>query len=157
HTHPGVCRRDWGDPGRVLRRGAASRRRRAVGGGAVRDRDCATLDDGLGAAVAAALALPPGRPPDVTLGPPAQLSIAALTAVLPLSVPALAPAQPGTPADRVGYEYVAQHGFAPDCPHNIFCYRLLVPLALDALPGPEVARWRVFACLANIATGVLLG
>ena len=93
----------------------------------------------------------------MTFGPRAWLSIVALNTVLALAVLALAPAQPGTTADRVGYEYVAQHGLAPDCPHTIFCYRVLVPLALDALPGPEVARWRVFACLANIATGVLLG
>jgi hypothetical protein len=69
---------------------------------------------------------------------------------------ALAPPEVGTTADRVGYEYVGRQPFAADCPHNIFCYRVLVPGLLEHVPLPPIARWRVFAVAANATTGVLV-
>jgi hypothetical protein len=64
----------------------------------------------------------------------------------------------GTTADRVGYEYVGQHPLDPKCPHNVFCYRALVPVVLEHVPLPlsPTLRWRAFAVAANATTGVLL-
>jgi hypothetical protein len=80
-----------------------------------------------------------------------------LNVVLAAAAFVLAPADVGTTADRLGYEYVGEHLLAPDCPHSIFCYRVLVPAMLAHGPLPEVARWRAFAAAANTATGVALG
>ena len=68
----------------------------------------------------------------------------------------LAPPNVGATGDRVGYEYVAQHGLAASCPHNIYCYRVLVPSLLRSSPLPEVETWRVFTVAANALTGSLL-
>jgi hypothetical protein len=72
-------------------------------------------------------------------------------------VAALAPSDVGTTADRLGYQYVSQHPLAADCPHNIFCYRVVVPVLAGAMPQPDVVSWRALAVLANAIDGILLG
>jgi len=83
-------------------------------------------------------------------------SIVALNLILAVAAAVAAPSDIGTTADRLGYEYVGAHPLAPNCPHNIYCYRVLVPAALEQIPLPPPVRWRAFAVTANAATGVLL-
>jgi hypothetical protein len=81
---------------------------------------------------------------------------AALAAVLQLA----APAQP-VRSDRVEYEYAGKHGLEPDCPHDVYCYRVLVPVLLERVPLDPDVRWRVFAAstkaLAAIVVGLVVG
>jgi hypothetical protein len=92
----------------------------------------------------------------VIRGPWLWASVAVLNLVLAGAIALLAPEHVGTTADRIGYEYVGQHPLAPDCPHNIFCYRLLVPTVLEHVPMSAQVRWRSFAVLTNAATGLLI-
>ncbi|HLZ30402.1 MAG TPA: hypothetical protein VKV73_24035 [Chloroflexota bacterium] len=83
-------------------------------------------------------------------------SVVAVNLILAAAGAFAAPAKVGTTADRLGYEYVGAHPLAPNCPHTIFCYRVLVPVALERVALPAPLRWRVFAAAANATTGVLL-
>lgn len=85
-------------------------------------------------------------------------AILLLNAALALGAAVLAPgeANVGHTTDRAGYEYVAAHPLAAACPHSIYCYRVLVPVALDALPVTPVWRWRGFAVIANALTGLTI-
>ncbi len=85
------------------------------------------------------------------------LALLGLNVALAAIAAALAPSAVGVTADRLGYEYVAQHGLQPDCPHSIYCYRVLVPALVGWIPLPAVLTWRVFAVLANGLTGLVLG
>jgi hypothetical protein len=62
---------------------------------------------------------------------------------------------PGAPrnTDRQEYEYVGQHGFEPDCRWSIYCYRVLVPLALERIPINPEQRWRWYQATATAAAG----
>lgn len=51
------------------------------------------------------------------------------------------PEQPAF-SDSDAYNYVARHGLGPDCGFSVYCYRVLVPMALAQLPGQPEARWR---------------
>jgi hypothetical protein len=82
--------------------------------------------------------------------------VLALNLTLAAAAAALAPTQLGVTADRLGYEYVGQHGLASDCPHAIFCYRVLVPLVLEPWPLTPEVRWRLFAVLANAGAGFVV-
>ncbi len=84
------------------------------------------------------------------------LSVCVVNLALACAVGVLAPREIGTTADRTGYEFVEAHPLAANCPHSIFCYRVLVPGALEHIPSPDVVRWRAFAIGANTLTGVLL-
>jgi hypothetical protein len=84
------------------------------------------------------------------------LSVCVVNLALACVVGVLAPREIGTTADRTGYEYVEAHPLAANCPHSIFCYRVLVPAALERFNAPDVVRWRAFAVAANTLTGVLL-
>src|SRR6185436_12987725 len=54
-----------------------------------------------------------------------------------------APPQP-VRSDRVEYEYAGAHGLEPGCPHDVYCYRVLVPVILEQVPLHPDVRWRVF-------------
>jgi hypothetical protein len=64
-------------------------------------------------------------------------------------------AAPGAPrnSDRQAYEYVGQHGFEANCPVSIYCYRVLVPLALERIPIDPEPRWRLYQLTATITAG----
>ena len=83
-------------------------------------------------------------------------AVVVLNLALAVAAAGLAPAEIGTTADRIGYESVGQHPLEGNCPHSIFCYRLLVPTLLQQVPLPHEVSWRAFAVLANFLTGVLL-
>ena len=94
-----------------------------------------------------------GSPRGVSL---AWAAVALLNLALAVGLAMLAPSQVGTTGDRLGYEYVGQHPLEPNCPHSIFCYRVLVPALLEHVPLDPVARWRLFAVVAGALTGVVL-
>jgi hypothetical protein len=84
------------------------------------------------------------------------LGVLVLNVALALLIAVVAPRDIGTTADREGYEYVEAHPLAPDCPHSIFCYRVLVPAVLSNVQAPDVVRWRAFSIVGNALTGTLL-
>src|SRR5262245_44964593 len=92
----------------------------------------------------------------------AHLSRQALVLLLLLNVAlaslmrAGAPAQPVN-SDRVEYEYAGRHPLEAGCPHDVYCYRILVPVVLEHLPGEFEWRWRTLAHLANAAAGTVVG
>ncbi len=83
-------------------------------------------------------------------------SVCVVNLALAVCVLLLARPSVGTTGDRVGYEFVAQHGIVAECPYSIYCYRVLVPSLLRASPLPEVMTWRLFSVMSNVATGALL-
>ena len=72
----------------------------------------------------------------------------ALAGVLRLGVPE----QPAF-SDFNAYDYVGRHGLEPDCGYSVYCYRVLVPVALAQLPGPPEARWRTAGVISISLAG----
>jgi hypothetical protein len=75
-------------------------------------------------------------------------------AALSLLIQMGAPPQPRL-SDRAEYEYTGRHGLAPSCPVTIYCYRILVPVALEQIPLNAETRWRGLQWLAHTATGTV--
>jgi hypothetical protein len=67
-----------------------------------------------------------------------------------------APSQPAN-SDRVEYEFVGRHPLEAVCPHDVYCYRVLVPFILEWLPGEPEFRWRTLAQVANASAGFIVG
>src|SRR5262249_21385102 len=65
---------------------------------------------------------------------------------------------PGAPhhSDRAAYDYVGRHPFAPNCGWSIYCYRVLVPAALEHVPLDNDRRWRGLQILGTAAAGTAL-
>ena len=74
---------------------------------------------------------------------------------LSLLVQVAAPPQPRL-SDRAEYEYNGRYGLAPNCPNSIYCYRILVPMVLERMPGSPDERWRAVQWLAHTATGTIV-
>ncbi|MGH9386657.1 MAG: hypothetical protein ACRD2N_20495 [Vicinamibacterales bacterium] len=85
------------------------------------------------------------------------LALLILNAALAAVLAAGAPSQPAR-SDRLEYEYAGRNGLAPNCEHDVYCYRVLVPWVLERLPGDSDTRWRVYAttfkALAGFVTAV---
>ena len=77
---------------------------------------------------------------------------AALAALLQLA----APSQP-VRSDRVEYEYAGAHGLEPGCPHDVYCYRVLVPVILEQVPLHPDVRWRVFGSGVKALSAFIVG
>jgi hypothetical protein len=60
------------------------------------------------------------------------------------------------PTDQLMMERVGQGVIVPGCA-DLNCFRILVPAALEALPGPSLPRWRTYAVLANLGGAVAAG
>ena len=62
---------------------------------------------------------------------------------------------PGSPhdSDRAAYDYVGHYPFAPNCGWSIYCYRVLVPAALEHVPFDGDRRWRGLQILGTAAAG----
>jgi hypothetical protein len=58
--------------------------------------------------------------------------------------------------DRDTYQKVGRHLLIRDC-SNIHCFRVLVAIALEPLPGPSLVKWKAYAVLANAAAAVAVG
>ena len=74
---------------------------------------------------------------------------------LSLLVLMAAPPEPRL-SDRAEYEYSGRNGLTPNCPYSIYCYRILVPMLLERMPGNPDQRWRVLQWLAHTATGTIM-
>jgi hypothetical protein len=63
-------------------------------------------------------------------------------------------------SDRAAYDFVGAHPFAPNCGWSIYCYRILVPVALQPLSpfGERRYRWMQLAgtASAGIATSAMV-
>src|SRR5688572_10814851 len=84
-----------------------------------------------------------------------RLAILVFNAVLAAVMQAAAPDQPRL-SDRAEYDYNGTHPLADFCPHTIYCYRVLVPMALAQVPMEPEARWRGLQWLAHTATGTIV-
>jgi len=73
---------------------------------------------------------------------------AALAAVIQLA----APTQPKL-TDRHEYDYNGRSPLQPFCPNTIYCYRVLVPVVLEAIPADPELRWRSYQWLMHTLTG----
>lgn len=80
-----------------------------------------------------------------------------LNGVLAFGVQASAPPEPLL-SDRDKYEYAGANPLAPDCPplFTLYCYRVLVPAALELVPVESDVRWRVHRWLAITAAGTII-
>lgn len=78
-----------------------------------------------------------------------------LNTVLAWTIQVAAPPQPAR-SDRQEYEYAGAHGLEPNCGWSVYCYRLLVPVALERIPMDPDRRWRVFRVAATSVAGSLL-
>jgi hypothetical protein len=63
---------------------------------------------------------------------------------------------PPFPTDQLMMERVGQHVISPGCA-DLNCFRILVPAALEALPGPSLPRWRTYAVVANSGAALAAG
>jgi len=82
-------------------------------------------------------------------------SVLALNAALALAVQVGAPDRPAH-SDRQEYEYAGTHGLAPNCGWAIYCYRFLVPVALNQIPVDWEQRWRGHRWAAVTAAGTVI-
>jgi hypothetical protein len=65
-------------------------------------------------------------------------------------------APPPQPTDQAMVEYVGQGVINPGCA-DLNCFRVLVPAAVESLPGPSLPRWRAYAVVMNAAAAVATG
>jgi hypothetical protein len=83
------------------------------------------------------------------------LALLLVNAALATLMRAGAPTQPVN-SDRVEYEYAGRNLLAPGCPHDVYCYRILVPWVLEQVPADPEWRWRTLAQVANTAAGFIV-
>lgn len=76
-----------------------------------------------------------------------------LAVVVLLGVVATVAPLPDYPTDRDRYQDVGRHVIVLDCP-DLHCFRVLVAVALEHLPGPSLVKWKAFAVLANAAAAL---
>lgn len=81
--------------------------------------------------------------------------ILAVNAGLAAAAQAVVPGEPGL-SDREQYEYVGRHGLEPNCGWSVYCYRVLVPMALEQVPANATLRWRGYQVASNTLAGTIL-
>ena len=81
------------------------------------------------------------------------LLLVALNAGLASLVHLSAPTHHATPIGRI--RHVGQHGLDANCPWSIYCYRVLVPVALEQLPFDAEQRWRWYQLVATASAGTI--
>jgi hypothetical protein len=59
-------------------------------------------------------------------------------------------------SDRQMYEQIGRQTVVLDC-HDVHCYRVLVAIVLERLPGPSLVKWKAYAVLANAAAALAVG
>lgn len=84
----------------------------------------------------------------------AKAALFAFNLVLAGTIHLLAPAPVLT--DREAYDWVGTHAFAENCPYTIYCYRVVVPAAVHALPTDADTGWRAFQVAGNAVAGTLI-
>ena len=60
------------------------------------------------------------------------------------------------PTDQAMMEHVGQGVINPGCA-DLNCFRILVPAAVESLPGRSLPRWRTYAVVMNAAAAVATG
>jgi hypothetical protein len=58
-------------------------------------------------------------------------------------------------SDRQVYDSIGPHPML-DC-GDIHCFRILVAMALERLPGPSLLKWKTYAVLTNAAAAIAVG
>ncbi len=86
---------------------------------------------------------------------PYLLSLVFLNLTLALLLRLAAPVEPFL-SNQSDYQYVGEHGLAPNCPKQTYCYRVLIPALVEHIPLALPIRWRVYQVVANTAAGVLI-
>jgi len=81
--------------------------------------------------------------------------ILAINAGLAVAAQAIVPGEPAL-SDREPYEYAGQHGLEPNCGWSVYCYRVLVPVALEHIPIDATLRWRGYQVASNTLAGAIL-
>jgi hypothetical protein len=81
-------------------------------------------------------------------------ALLAINLALAGSLAALSPAPRLT--DRGAYDEVGLQPFAFGCDETIYCYRVLVPAMVHALPMHPDVGWRVYQVASNTAAGTLI-
>jgi hypothetical protein len=65
-------------------------------------------------------------------------------------------ARPPLSSDREIYQQIGRHGIVLDC-HDVHCFRVLVAVVVEHLPGPSLFKWKTYAVLANAAAALAIG
>ena len=78
-----------------------------------------------------------------------------LAFVATLAVIAYLSPEPDRVTDRPAYEATAQQFVVPDCA-DLHCFRVLMPWLLGSVPGPSLAKWKIYAVLANATAAILV-
>jgi hypothetical protein len=84
-----------------------------------------------------------------------QLVVHGLMIVAVLGAIAASTPTPSTD-DRDVYQKIGRHVLIRDCV-SIHCFRVLVAVALEPLPGRSLVKWKAYAVLANAAAAVAVG
>src|SRR3954469_1248030 len=59
-------------------------------------------------------------------------------------------------SDSDVYQQIGRDGVVLDC-HDVHCFRVLVAVVLEHLPGPSLLRWKAYAVLTNAAAALAVG
>lgn len=86
---------------------------------------------------------------------PRWLGVLLLNAALSAAIAGAAPGQPVL-SDRNDYEYNFTHWVTALCPNSVFCYRILVPILLHAVPMDAEPKWRAYQWVAHTTTGSIV-
>ena len=67
----------------------------------------------------------------------------------------LAPISPRL-SDRSHYDWVGTHPFAANCTETIYCYRVVAPVIVHAMPGDPGTNWRAYQVISAGVAGALI-
>lgn len=65
-------------------------------------------------------------------------------------------AQPPVSSDSNIYQQIGRDGVVLDC-HDVHCFRVLVAIALEHLPGPSLLKWKAYAVLTDAVAALAVG
>jgi hypothetical protein len=59
-------------------------------------------------------------------------------------------------SDQQMYQEIGRQGIVLDC-HDVHCFRVLVAVVLEHLPGPSLFKWKAYAVLTDAAAALAIG
>ena len=59
-------------------------------------------------------------------------------------------------SDSDVYQQIGRDGVVLDC-HDVHCFRVLVAVVLEHLPGPSLLKWKMYAVLTDAAAALAIG
>lgn len=86
---------------------------------------------------------------------PAMWRHGVVVALVLSAIAVLAP-EPWYLTDRTEYERVGREIIVADC-SSLHCFRKLVPIVVEQLPGPSLVKWKTFAVISNALAAVAVG